>query len=56
MDELTEVITQTAECDLSTKEIIWDKIRKAKPSVGKKPKPSEEKKLDEVLRIKTNNN
>ncbi|MCQ2194398.1 MAG: Rpn family recombination-promoting nuclease/putative transposase, partial [Paludibacteraceae bacterium] len=28
MDELTEVITQTAECDLSTKEIIWDRIRK----------------------------
>ena len=28
MDELTEVITQTAECDLSTKEIIWDRLRK----------------------------
>ncbi|MCQ2193497.1 MAG: Rpn family recombination-promoting nuclease/putative transposase [Paludibacteraceae bacterium] len=28
MDELKEVITQTAECDLSTKEIIWDRLRK----------------------------
>ena len=53
MNELTDVITQTAECNLATRKIIWDRMRKYFISLPNYNFDEKENPSDEEIWIQT---